>query len=62
MDKPENPSGDKKTGAQFTCSKKIFAVGIMNRGQIINASMAYECAVSTKEVVKIIINDLMLDK
>lgn len=38
---------------------KIFAIGIMNRSQIINASMAYECAVSAKKVTDILISELI---
>ncbi|MBC8439123.1 MAG: FAD/NAD(P)-binding protein [Deltaproteobacteria bacterium] len=40
-------------------SKNMFAIGIMNKGQVINASMAQECAVSANKVAGYILNDLM---
>jgi uncharacterized NAD(P)/FAD-binding protein YdhS len=50
----------KKSMAQgVSISKNLFAVGIMNRGQIINASMAQECAVSANLAAGYILNDIM---
>jgi len=40
-------------------SKNMFAIGIMNKGQIINASMAQECAVSANTVADDILSDVM---
>jgi hypothetical protein len=39
-------------------SQRLFSVGIMNQGQIINASMARECALSTHKIAFEMIQDL----
>jgi uncharacterized NAD(P)/FAD-binding protein YdhS len=39
-------------------SPRLFCVGIMNQGQIINASMARECALSTHKIALGVIQDL----
>ncbi len=49
-------TNDKNQGA--TALPKIFAVGVMNQGQVINVSMARECALSTHTVACEILRDL----
>ena len=39
-------------------SPRLFCVGIMNQGQIINASMARECALSTHKIALGVTQDL----
>jgi hypothetical protein len=49
----------KGPGQKICASDKMYAVGAMTGGQIINASMAYQCAVSADTVSNHIIDDLM---
>lgn len=49
----------KGMGKGVSISKNMFAIGIMNRGQVINASMAKECAVSASTVADCVLNDVM---
>lgn len=57
---PESCRVIKKTmGKKDAISKNMYAIGIMNRGQVINASMARECAASANRVSDYILNDVM---
>lgn len=52
---------NKHPASGISCSKKIFAAGMMTRGQIINSSMAYECAIATNQISQYVINELTGD-
>ncbi|WP_300457230.1 FAD/NAD(P)-binding protein [Desulfobacula sp.] len=49
----------KGPGQTISASDKMYAVGVMTGGQIINTSMAYQCAIAADTVSKHIIDDVL---
>ncbi len=47
------------TEGKAIVSPKLFAVGAMTRGQIINASMSYACALATAKIADQVVGDLI---